>query len=219
MDSPSLHDSAASAAGTCVNPKSEMPNLHEAGADTVTSTEACEYLENVFLPCAQRETSVASASIQVLGDLIDAACIEVAYECIRLSSIGAFSSPDHVSLAPNKLPAVTCPNCGASVGISKFVPHLATCMNIGGRRRARPSAPLASSSRDGHMSPSEFDFGSDDDDTAFGSRKKKIGHALKVKTGETKTYGSKGKSKTIPSVYVSESSSLSNVMSDPFEFL
>lgn len=216
---PSSPGFAASAAGSFVRPLFEMPDSHAADSGAVSTSEACEYLENVFLPCAQRETSVAAASIQMFGDLIDAACVEVAYECIRLNSIGAFSSPAHISPAPTKLPAVSCPHCGASVGISKFVPHLATCMNIGGRRRARPSAPLVSISRDGHLSPSEFDFGSDDDDTAFGSRKRKIGHSMKVKSGETKTYGTKGKSKAISSVYISEASRLSNVMSDPFEFL
>ncbi len=216
MDSlQSSHDPANATA----RKKADVSDTLEGEPDARAKLEACDYLEQVFLPCIQRENSVAATSIRVLGDLIDSACVEVAYECIRLKSIGAFARSEHVPPAVAKLPAVACPHCGASVGISKFVPHLATCMNIGGRRRARPTAPVNSTSRDGHMSPSEFDFGSDDDDAAFGSRKKKVGQSLKVKNGETKTYGSKGKSKVVPSSssYISESSS--HIMSDPFEFL
>ncbi len=220
---PALMDSHPSSHGSAVAIARGKPDISgsiKGEAGDATQLEARDFLEQVFLPCIQQENSVASVSVRVLGDLVDAACVEVAYECIRLNSIGAFSRSDQVAPASSKLPAVSCPHCGASVGISKFVPHLAACMNIGGRRRARPNATTASTTRDGHMSPSEFDFGSDDDDTAFGSRKKKAGHSTKVKNGETKTYGSKGKSKLVvpsSSSYISESSS--HIMSDPFEFL
>jgi hypothetical protein len=210
---PSARDSPLATAGVAAG---EFESLH-AEPDAAATSDASDFLKKKFLPCIERDNSVAAASVRVFGDLIDAACVEVAYECIRLKSIGAFSSVDHLTTAPTKLPAVTCPNCGASVGISKFVPHLSTCMNIGGRRRARPTVSTATSSRDGHISPSEFDFGSDDDDTAFGSRKRKGFPSSKPKNGETKTYGSKGKSKPIASSYASETSS--NIMSDPFEFL
>jgi hypothetical protein len=206
-------DAFASAAA-CSQLDSLFPR--EGSLGLPNSDDPISYLEKEFLPCIQRETSIASAAVRVFGELIDAACVEVAYECIRLKSIGAFSSTADVTLAPTKLPAVPCPHCNASVGISKFVPHLATCMNIGGRRRTRPSASLVSSSRDGHVSPSEFDFGSDDDDAAFGSRKKKVGHSMKLKPGETKTYGSKSKNKAISFSNASEST---HIMSDPFEFL
>lgn len=209
--------SSSSARGTAVTTtRSDSPTSDAAAAKKL---ETGEFLEQLFLPCIQRDNSVAAASVRALGELIDSACVEVAYECIRLKSIGAFSASNDVAPSTTKLPAVSCPHCGASVGISKFVPHLAACMNIGGRRRARPNAPVVQSSRDGNISPSEFDFGSDDDDAAFGSRKRKAGHSTKVKNGETKTYGSKGRSKFVPSSssYISEPST--HIMSDPFEFL
>jgi hypothetical protein len=181
------------------------------------ASEARDFLEKMFLPSMQRETSVAACSVRVFGDLVDSICVEVAYECIRLQSIGAFSSKNHIVPPPTKYPAAICPNCNASVGITKYVPHLATCMNIGGRRRVRPSSLTADASREGRVSPSEFDFGSDDDETAFGFRKKKLAQTSKAKNGETKTYGSKAKIRAIPNSYVSESAS--HIMSDPFEFL
>ncbi len=198
------------------NAAGSSSDLAKAEPVASTASDARDFVEKTFLPCMQRENSVAATSMRVFSELVDSVCVEVAYECIRLQSIGAFSSKDHITPAVTKFPAASCPHCGASVGITKFIPHLATCMNIGGRRRARPNA-LTAPSRDGHVSPSEFDFGSEDDDTTFGSRKKKVGHSNKVKHGEAKTYGSKGKNRAAPNTYVPES--VSHVMSDPFEFL
>lgn len=210
-------DALRPATGDAVSMKQDIPDIVTTEPAAASFSEARDFLENTFLPCMQRENSVAAASVRVFSDLIDSICVEVAYECIRLQSIGAFSSKNHIVSPPSKFPAASCPHCGASVGITKFVPHLATCMNIGGRRRIRPASMIADASREGRVSPSEFDFGSDDDDPAFGSRKRKLGQSTKVKNGETKTYGSKAKNRTIPSSYVSESAT--HIMSDPFEFL
>ena len=204
---PLAHDNQAGS-----NP--DMPNGVKAEPVAATSSDARDFVEKTFLPCMQRENSVAATSMRVFSDLVDSVCVEVAYECIRLQSIGAFSSKDHITPAVTKFPAASCPHCGASVGITKFIPHLATCMNIGGRRRVRPNTLTAS--RDGNVSPSEFDFGSEDDDTTFGSRKRKVGHSNKVKNGESKTYGSKGKNRAALNTYVPES--VSQLTTDPFEF-
>jgi hypothetical protein len=210
-------DAFQSAVGHPSCSKRDVTNCVKAEPSSADASGARDFMEKKFLPCMQRENSVAASSVRIFSDLIDSICVEVAYECIRLQSIGAFSSKNHIVPPPSKFPAASCPHCSASVGISKFVPHLATCMNIGGRRRARPNTVLADASREGRVSPSEFDFGSDEDDTTFGSRKRKMGHSTKVKNGEAKTYGSKAKNKHMSSSYASESAT--HVMSDPFEFL